>query len=145
MQRGGGGIRLGARGHRDPRGAGRAGHRVARLGLREPGLGRDDARPREPVVEPRQHLTGGDRLTLVDQDLRDPALRLEREPDGVPGGLDPTRGDERRRPRGDQVIRGGGCRRTPEVQVEADGERQGEQEVTQLGHDELPWFVQSID
>ena len=73
--------------------------RVARLGLRERGLGGGDARLREPIVEPREHLAGVHGVALVDLDLGDPALGLERELDGIADRLDAAGRDERRRPR----------------------------------------------
>jgi len=130
---GGGGLGLGARGG-EILGARPAAHeRVARLRLRERGLGGGDPRARQPIVEPREHLVRLHGVALVDEELGDPALRLEREPDRIAHGLDAAGRHDHGRPCDDRGRRrrlGGASR--PEVRAGGDGE--GEHEVAQLGH-----------
>jgi hypothetical protein len=132
MQRGGrGGVGLGACGG-DVFGARPATReQVARPGLGEAGLGGGDPRLREPVVEPREHLAGVDRVAFVDGDLGDPALGLEREQDRIVERLDPAGRDQHAGPRDDRL---GVDRRglVTEPQPAGAGEGSCEEEVAKL-------------
>ena len=125
---GGGGIGVGASGSQVLGTRAAAGEREARPGLREAGLGGGDARGGEPIVEPREHLAGVNGVAFVDEDLGDPALGLEREPDRIADRLDPAGCDQHARPRDLRV--GVDRRRGPAGPPPAgDGEREGEGEV----------------
>ena len=77
------------------------------------GLGGGDPCAGKSVVEPGEHLAGANRGALVDQDLVNPALGLERQLDRIVHRFDPTGRDEHARPRHRGL---GAARRGPAIE-----------------------------